>query len=155
MKRLAVLLVLLIPAPLAQTTSGDYVIKELRDENATASPPFSISRVAPFGGRLRLFIRTDNPEAVAALLDAGALEAQLSDHQSETASTVSLSLGVAVSCVTGDAPVYQGYSGTMPACGGEPPANIEYYFEVAVTLGPGRDLAIGQDPDFLWLVEER
>jgi hypothetical protein len=155
MSLLAVLLALLILVPLALTTSGDYIIEELRDENATAPSPFSISRVVPFENGLRLFLRTDNPEAVAVLVDAGALEAQLSDHQSETASTVLLSLGVAVSCVTGDPPVYQGYSGTMPACGGAPPANIEYFFEVAVTLGPGRDLAIGQDPDFLWLIEER
>jgi hypothetical protein len=155
MKRLAVLLGLLIPAPLALTTSGDYIIEELRDENATAPSPFSITRVVPFENGLLLFLRTDNPEAVAVLLDAGALEAQLSDHQSETASTVSLSLGVAVSCGPGDTPVYQRYSSRISICGGAPPANIEYFFEVAVTLGPGRDLAIGQDPDFLWLIEER
>jgi hypothetical protein len=152
---MAVLLVLLIPAPLAQTTSGNYVIEELRDENATVPSPFSISRVVPFENGLRLFIRTDNPEAVAALLEAGALEAQLSDHQSEAASTVSLSLGVAVSCVTGDPPVYQGYSSTVSMCGGSSPASLEYFFDAAVALGPGRDLAIGQDPDFLWLIEER
>jgi hypothetical protein len=31
---------------------------------------------------------------------------------------------------------------------------IEYFFDVAAVLGPGRDLALGEDPDFLWLIEE-
>jgi hypothetical protein len=132
-------------------SAGDYVIEEF---HASTSPPFSISRVVRFDGGLRLFIGTDSPDAVAALLAAGTLEAQLSDHESETAMTASLSLGVAIWCGRGAAPVYLAYSRTPPMCGRNPPARIEYFFEVGVTLGPGRDLAISQDPDFLWLIEE-
>ena len=152
---LALLLLLVAPAGPFRFSAGDYVIEELRDESATTSPPFSISRVVPFDGGLRLFIGTDSPDAVADLLAAGDVEAQLSDHESETTMTVSLSLGVAFSCRTGGAPVYRAYSGTPPLCGRKPPASIEYFFEVSVTLGPARDLAISQDPHFLWLIEER
>ena len=148
------LLVLLV-AHLFHFSAGDYVIQELRDENARTLPPFSISRVVPFEGGLRLFLGTDSPEAVAALLAAGALEAQLSDHKFETARPVALSLGKAIWCSEDGNPVFLAYRADLSVCDGKPPERIEYFFEVAVTLGPGRDLAIGQDPDFLWLIEER
>jgi hypothetical protein len=148
-------LLLLLIAHLFQFSAGDYLIEELRDENATMLPPFSISRVVPFEGGLRLFLRSHRPDAVASLLVAGSLEAQLSDHKSETAKSVSLSLGKAIWCSDDGNPVFLAYRAEPPLCGGKTPARIEYFFEVAVILGPGRDLAIGHDPDFLWLIEER
>src|SRR5438876_10462835 len=94
MKRLAFLFLLLLTAgsPLL-FGAGDYTIEELVDENATTSPPFSISHVVPFPDGLRFFLTTDSPDAVADLLADGALQAELSDHESETATAVSLSLG--------------------------------------------------------------
>jgi hypothetical protein len=148
-------LLLFLVATLVHLTDVNYVIDELRDENSYALPPFSINRVIPSDGGLRLFIRTNSPDAVAALLAAGALEAQLSDHKSETVKPVSLSLGKAVWCSDDGNPSFLPYRAALPLCGGKPPTRIEYFFEVPVTLGPGRDLAIGQDPDFLWLIEER
>ena len=147
-------LLLLLVARLFQFSAEDYAIEELRDESATTLPPFSINRIVPFDGGLRLFLRSHRPDAVASLLVAGTLEAQLSDHKSETAKPVSLSLGKAIWCSDDGNPVFLAYR-AVPPCGGKTPARIEYFFEVAVTLGPGRDLAIGQDPDFLWLIEER
>ena len=154
MKRLAFLFSLLLIAgsPLL-LGAGDYTIEELVDENATTSPPFSISHVVPFPDGLRFFLTTDSPGAVADLLTDGALQAELSDHESETATAVSLSLGEAIWCSQDGDPAYVVYVDPLVLCGA-PPARIEYYLEVTAALGPGRDLAIGQDPDFLWLIEE-
>jgi hypothetical protein len=92
---------------------------------------------------------------VAGLLGAGAFEAQLSDHRKESATNHPISLGKAVWCYRNGTPIYLGYTDPLPECDGNPPARIEYFFEVPVTLGPDQDLAIGQDPDFLWLIEVR
>ena len=154
MKRLAFLFLLLLTAgsPLL-FGAGDYTIEELVDENATTSPPFSISHVVPFPDGLRFFLTTDSPGAVADLLADGALQAELSDHESETSTAVSLSLGEAIWCSQDGDPAYVVNVDPLVLCGA-PPARIEYYLEVVAALGPGRDLAIGQDPDFLWLIEE-
>ena len=154
MKRLAFLFLLLLTAgsPLL-FGAGDYTIEELVDENATTSPPFSISHVVPFPDGLRFFLTTDSPGAVADLLADGALQAELSDHETETATAVSLSLGEAIWCSQDGDPVYVVNVDPLVLCGA-PPARIEYYLEVVAALGPDRDLAIGQDPDFLWLIEE-
>src|SRR6266446_6964438 len=106
MKRLAFLFLLLLIAgsPLL-FGAGDYTIEELVDENATTSPPFSISHVVPFPDGLRFFLTTDSPDAVADLLTDGALQAELSDHESETATAVSLSLGEAILVQPGRRPV--------------------------------------------------
>ena len=156
MKRLAFLFSLLLIAgsPLL-FGAGDYTIEELVDEDATTSPPFSINSVVPVdGGDLRLFLTTDSPDAVADLLADGALQAEVSDHESDTATSVSVFFGEAVWCTEDGDPVYRAYRDPIPPCGDASPARVEYFFELAVTLGPGRDLAIGQDPDFLWLIEE-
>ena len=154
MKRLAFLFLLLLIAgsPLL-FGAGDYTIEELVDENATTSPPFSISHVVPFPDGLRFFLTTDSPGAVADLLTDGALQAELSDHETETATAVSLSLGEAIWCSQDGDPAYVAYVDPLVLCGA-PPARIEYYLEVVAALGPDRDLAIGQDPDFLRLIEE-
>ena len=154
MKRLAFLFSLLLIAgsPLL-LGAGDYTIEELVDENATTSPPFSISHVVPFPDGLRFFLTTDSPGAVADLLTDGALQAELSDHESETSTAVSLSLGEAIWCSQDGDPAYVVNVDPLVLCGALP-ARIEYYLEVVAALGPGRDLAIGQDPDFLWLIEE-
>jgi hypothetical protein len=133
----------------------DFAIEEMSDEETIAVKPFSISRVLPFNGGQRIFITTDNPDTISALLASGSLQAQLSDHNSETETVVSLSLGKAVQCSDSVDPVYMAYGDPLPSCDGNPSAHIEYFFEAAAVLGPGRDLAIGQDPDFLWLIEER
>jgi hypothetical protein len=147
------LTLLVLSAPLV--SAEDYNIAELRDENSNNPPPFSIARVEEYSGGLRLLLTTGIPDGIAALLTSGAFEAQLSDHSNETTSPVTLSLGKAVWCTEDSAPVYLGYGEVLPACGGQLPVRVEYFLNAAVTLGPDRDLAIGQDPEFLWLVEER
>lgn len=134
--------------------AGDYSIQFMSEEDAAASPPFSIDSVTEIDGGLRLFIGTGDPEAVAALLDDGALETQLSDHQAGEATSVPLYFGKAVKCTEDGPTVYLDYLDPLPCCGGKPPVTIDYYLQVPVTLGPGRDLAIGHDPDYLWLIEE-
>lgn len=149
------LLVLIAPQVSLELRAQDYAIEEMSDEETIAVRPFSISRVAPFDNGLRLFLSTSNSDAVADLLDAGFLSAQLSDHESETETAVSLSLGKAVWCSEGSEPIYLEFRDPLPSCDGNSPARVEYFIEVATALGSGRDLAIGQDPDFLWLIEER
>jgi hypothetical protein len=153
-KALTVLLIVFIaPGIFQNLRAQNYVVDEMIDENATAMPPFSIARVDPIEWGLRLFISTNNPSLVSNLLASGALRAQLSDHQAGIATPVSLSLGMAVWCSEDDEPIYQAYTDS-PNCDDQPPAQIAYFFDVFVVLGPNRDLAIGQDPDFLWLIEE-
>jgi hypothetical protein len=140
----------------AQIRAGDYAVEELREEGAPA-PPFSIARVEPFPGGLRLFLLTEDIAAVASLIASGALESQLSDHEAETQTSVAFSLGKAAWCTKDSAPVYLGYDDLLPTCSntGQPPERVEYFLVALVSLGPGRDLAIGKDPDYLWLIEER
>ena len=154
-KELLLLLVLVIPLVSVLLKAQDYAIEEMSDEETVAFRPFSISTVFPFNGGLRIFLNTSNPDAIAGLLDSGSLQAQLSDHESETETLVPFSFGKAVWCSDASAPIYIAYRDPLPSCDDNPPARIEYFFDVAAVLGPGRDLAIGQDPDFLWLIEER
>jgi len=147
------ILLMILVTPLLK--AQDYAIMNLTDENAVADMPFSISRVVPFYQGLRLFLSTNNPDAVSDLLSAGKLQAQLSDNQAGTEKLVPLSLGRAVWCPDSDTPVHLLFNAPLPDCGGNPPAQIQYFLEVAVSLGPELDLAIGNDPDFLWLIEER
>lgn len=148
----------LLPLLLAVTqmvNAQNYGIEELTDENAATPRPFSIARVETIDQGLRLFLSTDNPDGVARLLSGGALQAQLSDHQSESTTNLPVSLKKVVWCSEDSRPVYLAFADPLPNCGGTSPVRIEYFFEVFAILGPGRDLAIGQDPDFLWLIEER
>lgn len=151
--RLGLLLPLLLSFHLA-TGGGEFSIQFLCDEDATTSPIFSITRAEPINGGLRLFLGTSDPTRVAGLLANGALEAQLSDHQTETTTSPSISLGKVVWCTEDGPPIYLDFASPLPECDGKPPVKIEYFFTVPVTLGPDRDLVIGQDPDFLWIIEE-
>jgi hypothetical protein len=155
-RKLFVLLLFLILPPAAQSLKAQaYVFEELTAENLTAVSPFSIAQVVPIDGGLRIFISTDNPDAVAGLLATGALLTQLSDHVAMTEAPVPISFGKAVWCTADGDPVYLAYQDPLPSCGGQPPAIIEYYFDAAAVLGPGRDLALGLDPNFLWLIAEQ
>ncbi len=154
MKSMPLLLAALILLAPAFAQDRTYAIEELRDEDSKEPSPFSITRVVALTSGLRLFFSTSNIEQVRNLLDSGSLEAQLSDNEAGIATSPSISLGKAVWCNQVNEPVYLAYSDPLPACAGRPPVCIEYYFEVPASLGPGRDLAIGQDPDYLWLVEE-
>ena len=153
-KALLVLLSLAIPLVSRELRAQDYAIEELSEDTATAPKPFSILRVEPFDGGMRLFLSTSNPEGIAKLLAAGALEAQFSDDESETDTTVPLYLRKAVWFKEGIEPIYMAFIDPIPSCFGYPPDRIEYFLEVPALPGPGRDLIIGQDPDFLWIIEE-
>ncbi len=154
-KSLFTLLLVLAAIPSLQLKAQEYTIEEMSDENAAIPRPFSISRVTPINGGLRIFINTNAPDAIARLVSAGSLQAQLSNNEAGTETIFPLSFGKAVWCEYPGSPVYLQFGDPLPSCNGNSPARIEYFFEVAVTLGPGLDLAIGQDPEFLWLIEAR
>ncbi len=147
-------IMLLLVCPQLSSAQG-YSIEELSSEGTAAVRPFSIGEVAAVDGGLRLFINTYDPEVVAGLLGAGTLQGQLSDHEAETEASVQLSLGEAVWCTSDGEAVFQSYGDPLPVCNGNPPVRIEYFIDASAVLGPGRDLALGQDPDFLWLIEEQ
>lgn len=151
---LSVFLVFLLST--APIRAADYAIEEMIEENSPA-PPFSIARVETFSDGLRLFLSSADIAAIAGLFASGALQGQLSDNQAGIETTVTLSLGKAVWCTQDGGPVYLGYAEALPACSdsGQPPQRVEYFLIAPVTLGAGRDLAIGKDPDYLWLIEER
>ena len=138
-----------------QAKAQQFAIEELTAEEITRPRPFSIIRIEPANGGLRLFLGTNNPEAIAQLLSAGILQAQLSDHVTQTETLLPISFGKAVRCTADSDPVYLNYADPLPACNGNPPAGIEHFFEVEAVLGSNRDLALGEDPDFLWLIEEQ
>ncbi len=159
MKRLFVTFALLALTPLLLVWAAEepFVIEFLQDEAVSAPPPFSLTRVEVFGAGLRLFLSTGDISQVAGLLAASGdrkLQAQFSDNtpDAESETEVTLSLGKAVWCQADAAPVYLPYQDGSPACDAQPPARVEYYFEVPVTLGQQQDLTIGLDPDFLWLI---
>jgi hypothetical protein len=154
-KSLFTLLLVLTALPSLQLKAQEYTIEEMSDENAAISRPFSISRVTSINGGLRVFINTNDPDAVANLVSAGSLQAQLSNNEAGTEKILPLSFGKAVWCEYPGSPVYLAFGDPLPGCSGNSPARIEYFFEVAAVLGPGLDLAIGQDPEFIWLIEER
>jgi hypothetical protein len=154
-KESLLLLVLMMPLVSTQLRAQNFAVAEMSDEETTATRPFTISRVESFDGGLRLFINTGDPNAVSDLLDAGSLVGQLSDHNVPEEAPVLLVLAKALICTPYSMPIYTGYRDWFPYCGCQPPFGIEYFIMAAVTLGPGRDLAIGQDPDFMWLIEEQ
>ena len=155
-RKLFVLALFLILLPASQSLKAQgYVFEELTAENLTATSPFSIIQVVSIDGGLRIFIGTDDPDAVAGLLATGALMTQLSDHVAMTEAPVPISFGKAVWCTVDGDPVYLVYQDPLPSCGSQPPAIIKYYFDAAAVLGPGRDLALGLDPNFLWLIAEQ
>jgi hypothetical protein len=145
--------VLLFVAPLIN--AQEYSIENLKDENAYSEMPFSISRAIAFERGMRLFINTNDPEAVSRLIAAGKLQAQISDNEAGTERLVPVSLGKAVWCAFPGTPTYLSFADPLPICGEKQPERIEYFLEIPASLGPGLDLAIGDDPDFLWLIEER
>jgi len=136
--------------------AADYVIEQMIEEGSPA-PPFSIARVEPFPDGLRLFLSSADIATVAGLVASGVLQGQLSDNAAGTETTVTLSLGKAVWCTKDSEPLYFGYAEALPACSdsGQLQQRVEYFLIAPVTLGASRDLAIGKDPDYLWLIEER
>jgi len=151
-RTLFVLLAVLVTLPVK---AQEYSIEELSADETTAIKPFSLTRVSAVDDGLRIFINTDNPATVAGLLASGSLKAQLSDNEAESETQLAITFGKAVRCAADSVPVHLAYGDPDPDCAGQPPAAIEYFFNVAAVLGPNRDLAIGEDPDFMWLIEEQ
>jgi hypothetical protein len=146
MRSLLFLILVVMPAAV---NAAEYNIEELQSETATVAKPFSITQVEQQRGELRLFIQAGNIAQIQRLISSGTLAAQFSEG--ENAMTVPLSLSKAVTCDTGTT-YHLGYSAPMPDC---TISQIRYYLRTPVTLGQGRDLAIGIDPDFIWIIEQK
>ena len=128
--------------------ADNYTIEELTSEAATGTKPFSITQIEGQRGELRLFIQTGNIAQIQRLITDGTLSAQFSDG--ENAMTVPLSLSKAVTCDDGTIH-HLGYSAPLPNCA---VSQTRYYLRAPVTLGLGRGIAVGLDPDFIWVIEK-
>ena len=127
--------------------ASGYAVEELSD--SPKEKPFSITSVESRPGELHLFIQSGNYAHIQRLIRDGSLTAQLSEG--EDAVTVPLSFFKAVVCK--DLGTFHlGYSEPLPDC---KIAQVRHYLRTPVNLGHGRDLSIGLDPDFLWLIEEK
>ena len=145
MKILLFLTLVVLPAAV---NAAEYNIEELQSDTAGIKP-FSITEVEQQRGELRLFTESGNIAQIQRLITNGSLSAQFSEG--DDALTVPLSLSKAVTCDDGTTH-HLGYSSQMPNC---EIRHTRYYLRTPVTLRHGRDLAIGLDPDFIWLIERR
>ena len=151
---LSVSIVLLLAT--APIRAADYVVEEMREEG-TPNLPF-LSRAS--NRSLEDFASSSQRKdivAVASLVSFWRAARPTVRQRGRDRDQRPISLGKAVWCTQDSAPVYLGYEDSLPACSdsGQPPERVEYFLIAPVTLGPGRDLAIGKDPDYLWLIEER
>ena len=147
--RTLLLLTLLVMLAVANAHGADnYAVEELKSETA-GTHPFSITQIEQQRGELRMFIQSGNIAQIQRLISDGTLSAQFSGD--ENAMTVPLSLSKAVTCDTGTT-YHLGYSAPLPDC---VISRTRYYLRTPVTLGQGGDLAIGIDPDFIWIIEKQ
>jgi len=135
-------------------TVGNYNIAQMTEEGITKKPPMFIDDVKQLRGELRLYLlesKTDLKE-VNNLISSGALEAQMSYNESGKTVQAALSLYKTVTCKKSG--TYQlKYAETSPnGCTVE---KTQYYLRVPITLGKDRDLSIGIEPDYIWLIEEK
>ena len=130
---------------------GRYNIEELTDEEGDPNKkPFTITNIDQQPGQLRIWIRAQYGGISGVARQMSRLEAQVSD--AESAESVTLTLNKAVDCKDYGT-VYLGYSAAVPAyC---EVVGTRYYLLAPVTLKQGRDLGIGIDPDYLWLIEHK
>ena len=154
MRKLCLILVFAVSltAAVHARNVGNYNVEELISEDGdSAKKPFTITDIEQRRGELRVWIQPQygGIAGIARLVSNGSLEAQVSDSAGSDA--VPLMLQKAVVCKEGET-YYLGYSETDPDCEIE---RTRYYLRTPVTIGQDRDLGIGLDPDFLWLIEER
>jgi len=144
---LLLIITTLTPVVITLQSAENFNIEEISENQKPM--PFSITRVEQQTGEIRLWIESSKIAEVSKLLRGGVLQAQSS--KGESSITVPLSLWKAVDCKNRGT-FHLGYSEPLPNYKIE---RIRYYFRVPVTLGQGRELAIGIDPDFLWLIEKK
>ena len=128
---------------------GIYSVEELTGAEGDRKP-FTITGIDQQPGQLRIWIQAQYGGISGVARQMSRLEAQVSD--AESAESVTLTLNKAVDCKNYST-VYLGYSAAVPAyC---EIAWTRYYLLAPVTLKQGRDLGIGIDPDYLWLIEQK
>ena len=130
---------------------GRYNVEELSSEDGDPNKrPFTITAIEQQRGQLRMWIQPQYGGISGVARQMSKLEAQVSD--AEGAESVTLSLNKAVDCKDNQT-VYLGYYAAVPdTC---EVTGTRYYLIAPVTLKQGRDLGLGIDPDYLWLIEEK
>jgi len=158
MNKLLLIIALAISAATGHARDiGIYNVEELTSEDGDSGKiPFTITGIDQQRGEAIIWIQAlyGGIAGVAGHIKAGNLQAQISD--SEGGMEVALSLNREVTCTDDlgkDAGTYRlGYSSPLPSACAKV-TSTRYYLLAPVVFGQGRDLGIGLEPDYLWLIE--
>ena len=162
MKKLLLILILIMMPAISITAGhardvGIYNVEELTSEEGdSGKKPFTITGIEQQRGETVIWIRAlyGGIAGVAKKVSAGELQAQISDDEGGTDVTLSLNREVTCTDASGSyAGTYRlGYSTQLPAACATV-TSTRYYLLAPVVFGLGRDLGIGLEPDYLWLIE--
>lgn len=137
-------------------TNGFHVV-ELREDSA-ATALFSVARIEyTYAGNshIRIYIPAECRDAVRAALESGALVAEISSPGGGDPAAASLTLYRSCRCGGGGSATVSVYTGQACAdrCGADGVEEEEYFIKVYTRLYAGEELAIGLEPDQLWMIE--
>jgi len=136
-----------------EQTIGNFHVVELH-ESETVAPLFTVTGVELANDAFLITVISLDPAQVATLIATGRLEAEMSD---ETGATTPVSLQLWRRCLCGGQWIPSGFD-ILRTCAdvcGAVPEDEQFFFVVATTLPGGNDLAIGFEPDSLWLFERQ
>ena len=136
-----------------EQTIGNFHVVELR-ESETVAPLFTVTGVELADNAFLITVISLDPVQVATLIATGRLEAEMSD---EIGATTPVSLQLWRKCLCGGQWISSGFD-ILRTCAdvcGASPEGEQFFFVVAPTLPGGNDLAIGFEPDSLWLFERQ
>jgi len=136
-----------------EQTIGNFHVVELH-ESETVAPLFTVTGVELADDAFLVTVISLDPAQVATLIATGRLEAEMSD---ETGATTPVSLQLWRKCLCGGQWISCGFDilRTCTDVCGTSPEDEQFFFLVATTLSRGNDLAIGFEPDSLWLFERQ
>jgi len=136
-----------------EQTIGNFHVVELH-ESETVAPLFTVTGVELTDDAFLITVISLDPAQVATLVATGRLEAEMSD---ETGATTPVSLQLWRKCLCGGQWISCSFD-ILRTCAdvcGASPEDEQFFFVVATTLPGGNDLAIGFEPDSLWLFERQ
>jgi len=136
-----------------EQTIGNFHVVELH-ESETVAPLFTVTGVELTDNAFLITVISLDPAQVATLIATGRLEAEMSDA---TGATTPVSLQLWRRCLCGGQWISCGFD-ILRTCAdvcGAVPEDEQFFFVVATTLPGGNGLAIGFEPDSLWLFERQ
>ena len=136
-----------------EQTFGTIHLVELH-ESETVTPLFAVTGIEITADAVLIPITPRDPAQVAARIATGRLTAEWSDA---SGASTPVPLQFWRKCLCQGRWVSSGFD-VLRSCAdlcGTAPEGEEFFFRVMAPWPPGADLAIGFEPDSLWLFEER